>query len=460
MSLNLYKSKQFFNLKLIALFSILAMLVIIGFFITVSRNAHATIAGWDPGNIMSDAVFTNKNSMSVGQIQDFLNSKVPTCDTNGAQQSEYGGGTRAQWAANASLHPIMGAFYPPFTCLKDYSENGLTSAKIIYNVAQQYQINPQVLIVLLQKEQVLVTDTWPSPTQYKTATGYGCPDTAGCDSKYFGLTAQLYWAATGFHAIVANTSTWSNPYGSGTIWSASFILGNNSVKWHPDFWNNTTNSWENRCGSSVVNIQNRATIALYTYTPYQPNQSALNAGYGLGDGCGAYGNRNFYQYFTDWFNSTQIPINCVGTEVQATYVRSFYNPRTFDHFYSAFDCDISFLERIGYINEGAVFNTTPSTAAWSIPIYRYFNPTTGMHIWSPTLSTPEQLALGNTGYQQEAGIVFYVARSDMPNVTPIVSFYNPKTYLHVLGPQPSQQEINNLKVKAGYDFEGTAFYSQ
>ncbi|MCW2763410.1 MAG: exported protein of unknown function, partial [Marmoricola sp.] len=59
------------------------------------------------------------------------------------------------------------------------------------------------------------------------------------------------------------------------------------------------------CGGSTVNIQNRSTQALYNYTPYQPNQSALNAGYGTGDGCGAYGNRNFYLYFTDWFGSVR-----------------------------------------------------------------------------------------------------------------------------------------------------------
>ena len=52
-------------------------------------------------------------------------------------------------------------------------------------------------------------------------------------------------------------------------------------------------------------IQNQATANLYYYTPYQPNAAALRAGYGEGDGCSAYGNRNFYQYFTDWFGSTQ-----------------------------------------------------------------------------------------------------------------------------------------------------------
>ena len=83
-----------------------------------------------------------------------------------------------------------------------------------------------------------------------------------------------------------------------------------------------------------------------------------------------------------------------------------------------------------------------------------------MHVWTPTLSSQEELLAGKTGYQQEAGIVFYVARSDMPNVNSIMSFYNPNTYLHVLGPAPTQQEIDNLKNKAGYVLEGPAFSSQ
>jgi len=72
------------------------------------------------------------------------------------------------------------------------------------------------------------------------------------------------------------------------------VLGNNSIKWSPN----------DSCGSSTVYIQNLATAALYDYTPYRPNQASLSAGYGTGDSCSSYGNRNFYLYFTDWFGST------------------------------------------------------------------------------------------------------------------------------------------------------------
>ncbi len=257
------------------------LVVLVGVFVyslvgSSSVNA-AAVTGFKPGRIMDDATFTKKGSMSAAQIQSFLNSKVPSCDTNGTKTSEYGGGTRAQYGKSRG-------YPPPYTCLRNYSQNGKSAAQIIYNAAQEFNINPQVLIVLLQKEQGLVTDTWPWSIQYRSATGYGCPDTAACNSDYYGFTNQVRWSARMFRAILNKSNTWYTPYG----------LGNNKIYWNPD---------TGRCGSSTVNIENLTTVALYSYTPYRPNQAALNAGYGTGDSCSSYGNRNFYQYFKDWFGS-------------------------------------------------------------------------------------------------------------------------------------------------------------
>ena len=75
------------------------------------------------------------------------------------------------------------------------------------------------------------------------------------------------------------------------------------------------------CGSSPVYIENQATANLYYYTPYQPNTASLRAGYGEGDGCSTYGNRNFYNYFIDWFGSTQT--------AGVTLARTASNPSVF-----------------------------------------------------------------------------------------------------------------------------------
>lgn len=237
----------------------------------------APVKGFNAGRIMDDSVFTRKNSMSQSQIQSFLNSKVKTCDTNGTKTSEYGGGTRAQFGTSQG-------YPPPYTCLKNYVQGGKTAARIIRDASQTYSINPQVLLVLLQKEQGLVTDDWPWSIQYRSATGYGCPDTADCNSDYYGFTNQVNQAARMFRNILNQNPDWYTPY----------QLGNNTIYWSPTL----------SCGSSTVNIQNLTTVALYSYTPYRPNQAALNAGYGTGNSCSSYGNRNFYLYFTDWFGPT------------------------------------------------------------------------------------------------------------------------------------------------------------
>ncbi len=276
------------------------VLVIVGVTIgsaVFSLNVFAADArNFNPGRIIDDSVFTNSSSMSIADIQNFLNSKVQ-CDTWGQEQSELGGGTRAQWMAARGISP-------PFRCIRDYYENpsngesnysrdyipagALSAAHIISNYSIQFGINPQVILATLQKENGLITDEWPTPKNYRESMGFGCPDNiaAGapaCDPAYGSFSAQIYQAARHFRGY------FDAPPG----WWVSFNTGNNTVKWNPQSW----------CGSSTVYIENRATVALYTYTPYRPNQAALNAQYGRGDDCSSYGNRNFYLYFTDWFGS-------------------------------------------------------------------------------------------------------------------------------------------------------------
>ena len=256
-------------------------------FLMMRSLSPTSAASFNPGNIMSDAVMSDYGSMTVDEIQAFLTEKNPCNNHNYAlyqEQSSLYPGVTWHWEGGSDGH---------FVCLSEERfgdgttiGSGQTAAEIIYQAAQDYQINPQVLIVLLEKEQGLITDTYPHSGQYRSATGYGCPDTAACDTKYYGFKNQVRNAAALFRHVLDNGYA---PYPEQT--SGVYI------RFSPDA----------SCGSSEVFIENRATSALYRYTPYQPNAAALTAGYGTGDVCSAYGNRNFYLYFTDWFGSTQLP---------------------------------------------------------------------------------------------------------------------------------------------------------
>ncbi|PCE14949.1 hypothetical protein AUC47_02075 [Microbacterium sp. SZ1] len=233
----------------------------------------ANLSLFRAGNIISDATFFNASTMSPAQIDSFFRGKVASCQSG-------------------------------YVCLKDYRQNtpnrpadrycngysgagNESAATIIYRVAQSCGINPQVFIVMLQKEQGLVTHTWPSSWRYDMALGQGCPDTAPCDPAYAGFFYQIYGA--GRQMKIYAEGRYFTYYAPGNTWN---------ILYHP----NTA------CGRGPVYIENVATAALYYYTPYQPNRAALNAGYGTGDGCSSYGNRNFYQYFIDWFGSVSYDV--------------------------------------------------------------------------------------------------------------------------------------------------------
>lgn len=251
---------------------------------------------FDPGYIISDYQMGNYTSMSEADIQAFLTRMNP-CNNRDyneylTQTSKYGHlGYRWHWENNH------------FVCLSEERfgngttiGTGDTAAHIIWQAAQDYRINPQVLIVLLQKENGLVTDTFPHNNQYRTAAGYGCPDGAACDSQYFGFKNQIRKSAALFREVL--DGGWTN-----------YPVGNNLIRYS----DKETDVYGNVCGASWVNIRNRATSALYRFTPYQPNTSALAAGYGTGDGCAAYGNRNFYLYFEDWFGGITSNGSLIGS---------------------------------------------------------------------------------------------------------------------------------------------------
>jgi hypothetical protein len=228
----------------------------------------ASGADFDPGMIISDAKFYDGAAMSSGDIQNFLRARVPSC----------AGG---------------------YVCLKDYVQNTparagdsrcssldasrLSGADVVYWVGRACGVSQAALLVLLEKEQGLVTDSTPSDRQFRSATGYGCPDTAACDSTYYGFFNQVYNAAHQFKVYQSTPTRWNYQAGR-----------SNRILWHPNA----------DCGSSQVTIRNQATAGLYIYTPYQPNAAALRNLYGTGDSCSSYGNRNFWRLYTDWFGST------------------------------------------------------------------------------------------------------------------------------------------------------------
>ncbi|MEN9956877.1 MAG: hypothetical protein RIR46_485 [Actinomycetota bacterium] len=247
---------------------------------------------FDPGLIVSDSVFYDFGSMTLEEIQRFLDSKVPVCKANDGGPTclrNYKMDTQAKAGEAGRCDPLP-------------AKKAASAAQIIFDVANACKINPRVLLVVLQKEQGLIQASNPTEYMYRAALGYGCPDSkpeiCGKGSTITGLFNQLYRGA-------GQLQWYGDPRGSFTYLKVGTTV---SIKYQADFCEarNAAGScikWVDKCGSKSFTLKSQATAALYYYTPYTPNAAALKNLYGSGDSCSAYGNRNFWRFFSDWFGS-------------------------------------------------------------------------------------------------------------------------------------------------------------
>ena len=182
---------------------------------------------FNPNNIINDEILQNKDAMDLFDIQAFLQEK------------------------NSSLANFVTEFQDGTNRKASY---------IIYNSAQQYNINPKYLLVKLQKEQSLVTETNPSQKQLDWATGFGVCDACSKDD----LDIQDY---KGFNNQVE---------------SAAAVMRSYYNKVNTQTWIKKAGQTYNIDGENITPMNN-ATAFLYTYTPH------------------LHGNENFWTIWQAWF---------------------------------------------------------------------------------------------------------------------------------------------------------------
>jgi hypothetical protein len=267
-----------------------------------------TRASFNPNRLIDDGIMNNINSMNATQIDTFLNARAFSCIS-----------------PNSGFEARIPTGYSPsggFT----YGSFG-TAGQVIAAAAQAYDLNPQVLIVTLEKEQSLVTgrnsSTYCFGTEHKyaAATGYGCPDSGGS----FSWTGVSLYRRNGTEHTSTGSTCVNSAAKSGfsqqlirAAWLLKFgqqrSMGN--VDWAiiRGSWDNsddlntcytgpmTEGTWKVCPGGSAtfydglrtidgqtVKMETGGTAALYWYTPH------------------FHGNENFVSLFTNWFGSPVIP---------------------------------------------------------------------------------------------------------------------------------------------------------
>lgn len=194
-------------------------------------------AEFDPDFVITDRDMTNKNAMSLDAIQSFLSSKSGT----------------------------LGSY-----TTEDLDGTTKRASDIIYRVSQEFLMSPRFILVMLQKEQSLVTDPDPVPNQYGWATGYAVCDSCNVNeegiSRFKGFAKQVDSMAQQFRLGYLPDLEQSGQTQTGLAPGRETTI--NGVE---------------------VTPANDATAAMYTYTPHLE------------------GNRNFWIIWNDWFDTADYP---------------------------------------------------------------------------------------------------------------------------------------------------------
>ncbi|WP_328703531.1 MULTISPECIES: hypothetical protein [unclassified Actinomyces] len=231
------------------------------------------MTGYTPSRIIDDEVFYDSQAMSEEEIAAFI-ARV----NKGCVPGHDGTPCLADAVFQTQTREVSNV------CPGGYiAAEGQSAARIISGVASACGINPRVLLVLIQKEQGLLTASGSRLTarDYEAATGYACPDGGQCDPAFAGFFAQLYGAAAQFQRYRLDPGGYSFVAGTPT-----------TIAYSPDA----------SCGSGEVTAANQATAGLYDYTPYLANDAAASGG----DDCTTWGNWNFYGYYRTFFGSPLI----------------------------------------------------------------------------------------------------------------------------------------------------------
>ena len=273
-------------------------------------------AEFNPGRIIEDYEMMNFNGMNLNEIQKFLEEKnsylanLMVADTYGKERKA------SEIIYNASVNN--------YDCSGIKLSDSPTEEERQEKCKKIGTVNPKFLIVLLQKEQSLIENQNPTQKQLDWATGYGCPDSVACNPYFQGFGKQVNSAALQFRWYMINPNT--------------------PKTWYQE---DKTYTFKNKYGTISneeieVFIENKATAALYIYTPHVYN-----------------GNYNFWKIWNKYFPPQTYPDGTllkIGEEywlIQNNQKRKFTNMSVLASRYNPDRAVIAGLSELSAYEEGA-----------------------------------------------------------------------------------------------------------
>lgn len=352
----------------------------------------ATAPPFDPTLVISDDAFRASYSMGAADIQSFLDRQTGVLDT---------------------------------TLVLSHSTNTTEPVStVLWEVSQEFSINPKVLLVTLQKEQGLLTKTAPTQTQLDWALGFGCydgstPETR--DPKYKGLGNQIWYAARALDSYAQTT-------------------------WYPGLERTI-------CVNCVTQpytpnyhfvAKNLATYKLYVYTPHSHGPTPDIYG----------GNYLFWVLYWRYFDEGPLANPAIRP------VFRFFNKQNGSHFYTASDSErITVIQKLAdvYKYEGPAYYVNTGNPSNNLPLYRFYNPKTGSHFYTASEAEKNDVIARLSKTFSYEGPVYNVSASG-ENATPMYRFYNKRNGSHFYTTSDVERDSVIATLSGTYNFEGIAYY--
>ncbi len=234
----------------------------------IIAGSRAQAADFNPNLIITDQEIMDSAAMNLGEIQSFLEDRGSFLATY--RTTDYYGVVRS------AAEIIYNAAVNSYDCsgVDINNPQDIEEAKI---KCVKVSINPRFLIVLLQKEQSLIDSKSPRQSQLDWAVGYGCPDNAACGERWRGFGKQVNAAALQFYDYMVNPRYYKYQVGQ------TYTITNTGRD------------------PMMVAPANRATAALYNYTPHVYN-----------------GNYNFWNIWQRYFTQVYPDGSLLQAEGQET----------------------------------------------------------------------------------------------------------------------------------------------
>ena len=366
---------------------------------TLAFASPAFAATYDPLNVIPYDTWRASNSMSVADIQSFLE------------------------AQSGPLGSVV---------TSDYAGITKPASQIIWEAARGWNLNPKVILVTLQKEQSLIT-TSNSSNAARLVKAMGCgvygtdPVTGKTINRYPGFGKQI-WNGARVLSTYEITYSWF-PGKTKTVTAYKSVAATKTVDGKVVVYQKTI------AYDKMIVPANASTFALYTYTPYYPQKLVWDV---------------YVRYFGD-----------PQTPPRLRPVYRFKNTATGALFYTVSEgarYNLASDPKHTWAYDCVSFTVDSSSTANTATLYRLENTKTHTYYYTPTAAKRDSLLAIRPIVWRLSGSVGRVSEHSAPGAAPVYRLENKRTHGQLLTVNLSTKASLTTGRSPSYWYRGISFY--